>query len=190
MKALPLWQPYASLILVGAKRIETRDYPPKRIGLNVGQRIAIHACKTRQDLDLCLTDPFHQYLPNPDQLPLGALICTCTIHAADRVTDDRARALKQRHPHEHTFGDYRPGRWAWTLTDITPLPKPVPYTGSQGAFDVPDRLLGHQAALQVDCPYPAQHAQHHHPHPATGRLVCHLCHTPANVLTATQETPA
>lgn len=41
MKALTIWQPWASLILVGAKPYEFRSWPaPKRI---VGRRIAIHA---------------------------------------------------------------------------------------------------------------------------------------------------
>jgi hypothetical protein len=45
VKALPLWQPWASLVaLVGAKRVETRHWPaPPRL---IGQRIAIHATKT------------------------------------------------------------------------------------------------------------------------------------------------
>lgn len=34
----------------------------------------------------------------------------------------------------------------------------------------------------VDCSYPAEHADHHHEHPATNRLVCHICHTPSYVL--------
>ena len=41
MKATTLWQPWASLIAIGAKYYETRDYPPPAKLL--GQRIAIHA---------------------------------------------------------------------------------------------------------------------------------------------------
>lgn len=40
---LPLWQPWASLVAIGAKTIETRSKPTKVRG-----RIAIHACVTRK----------------------------------------------------------------------------------------------------------------------------------------------
>ncbi len=43
MKAISLWQPWASLIACGAKPYETRGYPPPRE--LIGQRIAIHAAK-------------------------------------------------------------------------------------------------------------------------------------------------
>jgi hypothetical protein len=43
MKAISLWQPYASLIACGAKPFETRDWaPPREL---IGQTIAIHAAK-------------------------------------------------------------------------------------------------------------------------------------------------
>lgn len=43
MRAVSLWQPYASLIACGAKPYETRDWaPPREL---IGQPIAIHAAK-------------------------------------------------------------------------------------------------------------------------------------------------
>jgi len=29
-------------------------------------------------------------------------------------------------PHEHVFGDFTAGRFAWLLDHVTPLPKPIP----------------------------------------------------------------
>lgn len=43
MKAISLWQPYASLIACGVKPFETRDWAPPRD--LIGQPIAIHAAK-------------------------------------------------------------------------------------------------------------------------------------------------
>jgi activating signal cointegrator 1 len=45
-------------------------------------------------------------------------------HEADEVdvTDQRP------------FGDFTPGRWAWLLDDIRPLPEPVPARGRQGLW--------------------------------------------------------
>ena len=43
MKAISLWQPWASLIACGAKPFETRHWaPPREL---IGQTIAIHAAK-------------------------------------------------------------------------------------------------------------------------------------------------
>lgn len=45
MKAISLWQPYASLIAAGKKTIETRTHSRRRS--LAGQRIAIHAAKRK-----------------------------------------------------------------------------------------------------------------------------------------------
>lgn len=48
MKAISIWQPHASLLLLGAKPFETRSWPvPKAL---IGQRVAIHAAKADGDL--------------------------------------------------------------------------------------------------------------------------------------------
>lgn len=156
MKALPLWQPWASLVVAGAKRIETRGFPPTRLGLREGQRIAIHATKAwgspsqggmnhAQYFFLCTEPPFCHVLLGMGQsyadLPRGALIGTCVLDRWREITDESARRLAVTNPTEHAFGDYTPGRWAWWLTDPRPLPAPIPFRGSQGAFDVPDGLL-------------------------------------------------
>lgn len=142
MKALPMWQPWASLVALGAKRVETRGYPPSRLGLHPGQRIAIHATKRATELWLCEYDYFCEYVLDPDALPLGALIATCTIARAVGITETTPAFLRAKDPQEYAFGNYAIGRWAWVLADVAPLPAPVPFKGSQGAFDVPDHLLG------------------------------------------------
>lgn len=142
MKALPLWQPWATLVAVEAKRVETRSYPPWRLGLQFGQRIAIHATKTRDQLPICGEDYFRDHVPDPDALPLGAIVATAILDRAREITAESAAALLARNPQEHAFGLYTPGRWAWFLRDVKRLSVPVPFRGSQGAFDVDDELLG------------------------------------------------
>lgn len=142
MKALPLWQPWASLVAVGAKRVETRGYPPRRIGLTAGQRIAIHATKTPEHLWFCHLEHFRDHVAIPGALPLGAVIATCTLARASEITSESSALLQERNPAEFAFGDYTPGRWAWVLTNVVELLTPLPWRGSQGAFDVPDELLG------------------------------------------------
>lgn len=149
IRALPLWQPWASLVAYRAKCVETRAYPPRRLGLQFGQRIAIHACKTDRELWLCHPDDgpveFLDHIPSGfpdwDQLPLGAIIATCVLDRAREITAESAAVLEQRNAPEFAFGNYAPGRWAWVLRDVERLAEPVPFRGSQGTFDVPLDLL-------------------------------------------------
>lgn len=143
MKALPLWQPWATLVAIGAKRVETRDFPPTRLGLRYGQRIAIHATKTDRELWISEQWPFSEHIAAASALPLGAIVATCTLSRAAQVTAETAERLLESNPHEFAFGNYEPGRWAWVLSDVVELAEPVPFRGSQGTFDVPDDLVGH-----------------------------------------------
>lgn len=121
--AITLWQPWASLIEIGAKPFETRrGRPPARM---IGRRIAIHAALRRPrtgDVD----DATHQAMCEAfgsrvwlRALPLGAIVCTAVL----------AEALPaERVPHDR-FGDYSPGRWAWRLDEVRPV---EPYVRAKG----------------------------------------------------------
>ncbi len=159
MKALPLWQPWASLVAIEAKRVETRHWPAPH--WLVGKRIAIHATKTAEHLPIVGTSPFAERLiaaleagtliEVDGKLPLGAVVCTAVLDRCSPMTWESIDALQRRNPHEHAFGCYEPGRFAWVLRDVERLAVPVPFRGSQGIFDVPDELLGY--------PAPARHEQ-------------------------------
>jgi hypothetical protein len=139
MRTISLWQPWATLVALGAKRIETRHW--RAPAALVGQRIGIHAAKTRTHLPLAHTPPFDGHL---DQvaLPLGAVVATAVLDRCSEITERGARELAARLPDEYAFGLYEPGRYAWVLRDLIALPEPVPFRGSQGFFDVPDEMLG------------------------------------------------
>jgi hypothetical protein len=149
VKALPLNQPWATLVATGAKRIETRGYPPRRLGLHVGQRIAIYATKglgpeqtAAEFVERCGSAYFRQALAaaailTPADLPRGAIVCTCRIAAAEQMTPTFIAAVRDP---ERAFGKYEPGRWAWTLVDIDRLEPPIPATTRhQGPFNWPSR---------------------------------------------------
>jgi len=160
MKALSLWQPWASAVAIGSKRIETRSWPTNYRG-----PIAIHAAKhlDRDELiyygscwswcgALRATGKHMgdgKYLE--DLLPFGAVI------AIGRLVDCRPTGSftvqeldEERHPDvvpplinpsidawtERMLGDFTLGRWGWVLADMRPLPEPIPFRGRQGLFDV------------------------------------------------------
>lgn len=81
MKALTLTQPWATLVAIGAKRIETRSWSTSYRG-----PIAIHAAKgfPREDRQECFRSPFREALLGGQirtvaLLPRGAVVATARL---------------------------------------------------------------------------------------------------------------
>ncbi len=144
MKALSLWQPWATLIALGEKRFETRDWATSYRG-----PLAIHAAKTwnRETRWACADAPiaaaltFHDQ-PCGDGLPLGCIVATCRLVACIHMPEDPrdlarcpdwpASGIGER---ELAFGDFSPGRYAWKFVDVLRLPKPISAKGARGLWD-------------------------------------------------------
>lgn len=161
VRTLSLWQPFASLIAVGAKTIETRHWSTTYRG-----PLVIHAAKTTKCMNLCDVEPFGSCLftgPNAiEDLPLGALVCV-----ADLVDCVPTETLKPTEP-ERSFGDYSAGRFGWILENIRALPAALPYRGGQGLFCVSIDL---EAALRGDVA-----TVHQEPLPRREKAPEHHCH--------------
>lgn len=126
MKAISLWQPWASYIAVGSKRFETRSWATQYRG-----PLAIHAAKRPlSGLERELLEEWP--LPFGVSLPFGAIVATCNLVDCIRMTDDH---IAGRDCRELELGDWYPGRYAWALVNVVPLPEPVPFRGAQGLFD-------------------------------------------------------
>lgn len=130
MKALTLHQPWATLVAIGAKRIETRSW-----GTAYRGALAIHAGKSTEFLSLCGQEPYRSILlahfgPEwyPNDLPLGAVVCAVELVAVEQMTPELIAAVAEP---ERSFGLYEPGRFAWRLRTIRPLTEPIPARGYQ-----------------------------------------------------------
>ncbi len=128
MKALSLWQPWASAIAIGEKRVETRHW-----STNYRGPLLIHAAKRKTDvadeiedldLDMDLTT-----------LPFGALV------AIARLVDCRCTDGLAVSDRESMLGNYSTGRFGWMLEDIRAFSDPIPYRGAQGLFNVPNDVV-------------------------------------------------
>lgn len=133
MKCLSLWQPWATLIAIGAKRIETRSWATSYRG-----PLLIHTAK-KWDTTLARlleTPPFEQAINTigPVTPPLGAILCRCEL--VDCLPTERLSVTDL----ERAFGDYRPRRFGWMLQNVVAFP-PVPWKGEQGLFEVSDRFV-------------------------------------------------
>jgi len=151
MKALTLYQPWATLIAIGAKRIETRSW-----STNYRGPLAIHAGKNtdfirgRGKYYICDEHPFCDVLikaglflfenPFPGAIPLGCIVATCElvdcILMDEKFLSEPVYCLgwSVQHP-EVAFGDFRLGRYAWMLNKVKLLPEPIPAKGAMGLWE-------------------------------------------------------
>ena len=143
MKALSLWQPWATLMAIGAKRIETRGWSTKYRG-----PLAIQAAKrfAQDERHLCMEEPFWSALTAAgltklSDLPLGALVCVVdlvdVVPTGPTLFSDAIRIP----PLELPFGNYAPGRFAWKTENLRRFKEPILWKGRQQLFDVPDDVV-------------------------------------------------
>jgi hypothetical protein len=132
MKALSLLQPWATLVVMGAKTIETRSWQTAHRG-----PLLIHASTGRKGSILCAQPPFGNYIKDFSRLPFGAIIGTVTL--TDVVPVETlllpASQLALLTLEEKAFGDYTKGRYAWLLSDPVMLPQPIFIKGSLGLWN-------------------------------------------------------
>lgn len=132
LKALTLQQPWATLVAMGAKRIETRSWRTRYRG-----PLAIHAAAGLPPAAraACLHPPLEAALRAadvwpPESLPRGAVLAVTCLLACARIGPDTIPPEPER-----SFGDYAPGRWAWLLEDVHALPQPIPVRGALGLWE-------------------------------------------------------
>lgn len=142
MRCITIWQPYASLIIAGTKKIETRSW-----NTIIRGRIAIHAARKRDSFSLGLMDTpeFQDGLKVYDTSGRGKTFITdiadtfgCivgTVEIVDCRSLVRLAGSKYDTPKERAFGDWREGRWGWILRDPVLFENPVPAKGTLGFWN-------------------------------------------------------
>lgn len=126
-KALSLLQPWASLVVMGVKKIETRSWQTAYRGT-----LFIHASLGKKGKVLVSEAPFSKYISDFDALPFGAVIGQVQLDDVVPVEDlfysnERLNALTIE---EKAFGDYTKGRYAWLLSEAIMFDRPIAAKGS------------------------------------------------------------
>ena len=152
MNALTVNQPWAMMVALGAKLIETRSWPTRYRG-----RLAIHASKklTMFQLALCYRPPFRDILsawgidimagelrPGNNKFPLGAIIATVDLIDCMPTNDIKPWQFGWQigmktwvlTDQEKALGDFLPDRYAWLLDNVQMLPEPIPAKGKLGLW--------------------------------------------------------
>lgn len=168
MRLISLHEPWATLIALQFKRVESRDWETRYRG-----PLAIHASKHGMSLqdtqDICSNPIFwnalQAYQPfrdstrshNPDTVSKKAMISAFPnrgkiVAIVDLVGCWRADTFETRYPGsmttaERAFGNYesidfdtkRP-RFGWMTKHIFTVTEPVPFVSRQGLVDVPNEI--------------------------------------------------
>ncbi len=150
MKAITLWQPWASLIADNLKTIETRNHG--RFRCLTTQRIAIHAAARSPspaylnecgfDVGVVGNDEASYWLAchpggDIDFAPLGCIVCTAEVVKVgwlDGTPEQDLAALCPTGPTQY-------GRFGLWLNGVRKLKTPIPCKGAQGIWTVPDGMI-------------------------------------------------
>lgn len=137
--ALSLTQPWASLMALDQKRIETRSWKTSYRGW-----IAIHASKgfPRECQALAMQQPFASALAGGGyqtvrDLPLGAVLAV--VHLDDCWITRKLLASPLGEL-EELFGDYSAGRYGFVTSRCQRLHEPIPMKGALSIWTMPSPI--------------------------------------------------
>lgn len=139
IRTLTMTDPWGTLVVLGAKTIETRSWPTSHRG-----PLAIHIAKTLppEAAAYCDDPPFRQALEiggyhrqpdagqNPWGLPLGHIVAVVWLDEVQKITP----AFQVKEP-ERRFGLFTTGRYAWIFSQVYRLATPIPVRGSLGVWE-------------------------------------------------------
>ena len=125
MKVLSIKEPWASLIMNGTKKIETRSWKTKYRG-----EIYIHASLSKTKI----TKPEVYELIKDMNFKCGYIICKCNLVDCIYMTDEYVNDMKTNHYEEYICGHYEVGRYAWIVEDVKVI-EPIEAKGKLGLWN-------------------------------------------------------
>ena len=143
MKGFSLTQPWASLVDLKAKKLETRSW-------YTGYRGPLVLCAAKGypkwAQDTFSEPPFFQALSGrfatAKDLPTGVALCLVNLVACVKTTELHKLEVVQFKPSvsEIHFGDFSEGRYAWLLEHVRSYAVPLPVKGALGLWEWPVHL--------------------------------------------------
>ena len=128
MKVISIQEPYATLIALGHKKIETRSWKTSYRG-----DILIHASLSKNFLKSIKDKKVLNIIKDID-LNYGNIICKAKLIDCVEMTKDYLEQIKNNQK-EKLLGIYEEGRYAWLLDEIKPLETKIPIKGKLGLWE-------------------------------------------------------
>ncbi|WP_424767633.1 ASCH domain-containing protein [Paenibacillus sp. sgz302251] len=138
MKVLSMIQPWASLLVLGETKYETRSWKTKYRG-----PLAIHASQ-KTDKQVCRHELViaklakHGY--SAEMLPNGVIMATCQLTNCYQVIENSGTSAILDEGQvvsgvDYLFGDYDTGYYAWEIKDRQILSAFIPAKGKLGLWE-------------------------------------------------------
>lgn len=147
IKAITIWQPWATAIALGFKHFETRGW-----ATNYRGPIAIHSAAKKltaseiecfnegllEDTYIYKKDGVYYLSRNEEshELVLSKVLAIAVLTDCIPITEEFKRTLSEE---ELSFGDYSTGgkqRYAWQLENVQELTNPIDAKGQQGLWNI------------------------------------------------------
>lgn len=131
MKAISLWQPWASAMASGMKRNETRHWATEYRG-----DLVICSAKRKPSREEAGED-FEAAMA----LPYGCALCIVELYDIVPTAAFHGATPLKINQFEADLGNYTPGRFAWLTRNLRTLDPPVPVIGRQGFWNLPAEIV-------------------------------------------------
>jgi len=133
-RAISLTQPWATLMAIDEKRVETRSWR-----VNYRGWVAIHAAKSfpMDCRALCYRLPFARALSEfnkPEDLPVGKVLAVTEIIDCQPTEEHGKHCMLHD---ERAFGDYSGGRFFIVTRGVRRLRHPIAMRGALGIWKMP-----------------------------------------------------
>jgi activating signal cointegrator 1 len=128
-KVLTLKQPWAQLVVLGFKQIETRSFKTPYRG-----ELYIHSSAKfdPEHIEMCFTEPWKSCIRTPHELRVGYILGKVQLQAC--IPTEEVRENLKGGERELAFGDYSDGRYAWFLSNPICFKNPVHARGALGIW--------------------------------------------------------
>lgn len=123
VKAISLWQPWATAMAIGLKKNETRSWPTHHRG-------DLLICSTKREPSFWEMQIVWRANKGYIDFPLGRALCIVEVYDCVPTSGSAPNGA------EGLLGDYSHGRFIWLTRNLRRLPAPIPVIGRQGFFDV------------------------------------------------------
>jgi len=138
VKALSLYEPWATLIALGKKRFETRSW-----GTAYRGPLLICASKKSPGVPYKMIPLLNRISLTVNEWNEGRALAIADLIDVIKMVEDNILTINDmvQGGNELAFGDFSPGRFAWRLENIRRFVNPPLVRGKQGLFNVPDDLI-------------------------------------------------
>jgi len=129
VKVLTIREPFATLISLEIKKIETRSWKTNYRG-----KIYIHA-GLNKDWKKLIADKNLDNIIDNLEFNYGKIICEAELVDCILMTKEYIDDIKKHNYQEYEVGEYKEGRYAWILNNIKVLDKKLEGKGQLGIWN-------------------------------------------------------